>query len=113
MIHLIAICAICLILLVWFKTDAVSEYAQLFHVTRLFYIHEYLMISAGVQDDDFHYPDFLKEYHNNFFTKLIGCEVCTSVWLGLFVSLITGNIQLFPVYVIFGLLMYRVTVKLL
>ena len=76
-------------LLVWFDTDAFVEYASLLpkNLRDILKIDEYKMVS---QDGNISYPDFLLEYHNSFFTRLLSCPICLSTWLGLLTSISTG-----------------------
>lgn len=105
------ICFVALLLLVWFKTDALIEYLELTHLTSLFYADEYLKVRSGSPTLSYH--EFLLEFYNCFLTRLITCPICFSVWVGIFVGLCSGSILSFPVYSTFGLLTYLVTSKLL
>jgi hypothetical protein len=98
------ICSVALTLLVWFNTDAFIEYAELLRFTKFFYIKEYLRLRED--DPSLTYRDFLQEYHNCFFVRLITCPICTSVWAGIFIGQS-------PIPIIFGLLVYLIIVKLL
>lgn len=102
-------CLTALILLIWFKTNAFVEYAKLLHVTKFIKVDEYeLLVNDGA---DITFPDFLKEFHNNFITRLLSCPICTSVWLGLLSAVNTGF--MFPVVTLFGLGLYLIISKLL
>ena len=104
-----AIFMISLILLVWFKTDAFNEYCKLFNLNEKFYLNEYnqmLLDGAFIS-----YPDFLAEYHPSFFTKLISCPICLSVWLGIFFSIFIGLFSLGTLSFL-GLLFYKLMDKI-
>ena len=97
---------ITLILLVWFKTNAFVEYARLFHISRFLKVEDY--INSGSEDS---FPDFLVEFYNCFFTRLISCPICLSVWLGIIGSVITTTS--FPITIVLGLFFYLLSIKLL
>jgi len=105
------VCFVALLLLVWFKTDALIEYLELTRLTNLFYAGEYL--KAKAEGLTLSYHEFLLEFHNCFITRLITCPICFSVWAGFFVGLYAGSLLSFPIYSTFGLLTYLVTSKLL
>lgn len=102
-----SICLLALILTVWFKTTAFVEYMHLFRLDKWFHVQDY----TDVQSDQA-FPDFLKEYYNNFFTRLISCPICLSIWLGFIISLFT-SILAFPVITFFGLSSYLLLGKIL
>lgn len=111
MFYLACISVISVALLVWFQSNAFVEYCELLHLTKLFYLSDYLqMVKEGAT---LSYLDFLVEFHNSFFVRLITCPICVSVWAGFFVGLLTGTIWCSSVYSLFGLITYLVTVKLL
>ena len=99
---------VALALVIWFKTDAFNEYAKLLNLGDFFYLNEFHELEAGT----FSYPEFLYERNPCFFTKLISCPICSSVWLGAISSIFAG-IQFMPVITILGLLLYLVIDKLL
>lgn len=106
---IVGICFVALTLLVWFDTDAFIEYVKLFKLEKWFKVDQFLEIE---QSPDFGYREFLLEYHNNFFTRLIACPICTSVWLGFCVSIFT-SLTLSPVFALGGLLLYKWSRKLI
>ena len=101
------LCFIALALTIWFKTNAFVEYMELFKLERFFHIKEYVEMSS-----DLSYPEFLKEYFNSFITRLLSCPICTSVWLGFFVSVFAGLLA-FPIVTFFGLSLHLLISKLL
>jgi hypothetical protein len=72
-------CFFALILLVWFKTEAIVEYASLFGLKKLFKANEFRVEKMSLEQ--LTYPTFLKMKSNNFFIKLITCPICLSVWM--------------------------------
>jgi hypothetical protein len=77
------------LLVVWLKTNAFVEYMQLFRMTSLFHVEDYLKIQADGYGGT--YTDFLAEYyHEIFFVRLIICPVCLSFWLAVLTSFFIG-----------------------
>lgn len=101
------ICLQSLILLIWFRTEAFVEYFKHSWFAKLFKINEYEEVNP-----DTSYIDFLREYYNCFFVRLITCPICLSVWLGGFLALF-ANILSYPVITVFGLFFYLLISKLL
>lgn len=100
------ICFISLALLIWFKTDAMPEYAKLFGLAHIAKVNEYEKVGAES------YPLFLVEYYNCFFTRLISCPICTAFWLATLASFFS-SIWCVPILTVFGLALYLILVKLL
>ena len=77
------------LMLIWFKKDAIVEYRWLYPdwLYRRLRIEEYLEVSAD--DVRSSYPKFLLQYGSQgFFHRLINCEICLSIWITLFLSII-------------------------
>ena len=104
---LAAVCFLTLYLLVWFKTDAFVEYASLTKLSKYFKIEEYLGLKLGIS-----YLEYLLEYYNCFFVRLITCPICLSIWLGFFLIPVVG-ILAYPIVTVFGLSLYLLVSKLL
>lgn len=88
--YFLAIFTVTMLLVIWFDTEAFEEYVRLFRVPHLFCIDEYDFICNIIRKDTPEmklpsYIEFLLQYHNNFFTRMISCHTCLSVWLSLFV----------------------------
>jgi hypothetical protein len=99
------------ILIVWFNTEAFIEYIQLFRIP-LFKIKEYNIEKEKDCTIDYHL--YLKLHHNNFFTRLITCPICTSFWLSLVGSILFSiNLLNFGIIFICSLLLYFLFNKLL
>lgn len=76
------------LLVVWFHTQAFSEYAGLtIKSTAWFKIKEYKEYRefSGLKRLP-NYPQFLVESYPSFFTRLLNCEACCSFWLALIVT---------------------------
>ena len=105
-------CLAALILLIWFETEALLEYAKVFRLNKLFKINEYEKCLNENLEDDVSYPDFLASEYNNFFTRLISCPICLGFWVTLCVAFYL-NIELFPVINILSMLLYFLTKKVM
>ena len=104
------ICLIALILVIWFRTDAFLEYTRLFHLNFLSHYKDY---DAKLKEDIMlTYIQYLRQYHNCFFTRLITCPICHSVWWGLIFGIITSPF-LIPFYALCGLIIFLIIDKLL
>jgi len=99
-----AISFLTVFLIVWFHTEAFEEYGNLF-LPDSFHLPEYKEVKESVPDMS--YQDFLLEYHNSFFTRLITCPICISIWVGSFLSIFVG-ISLAPIIILSGLVLYLV-----
>ena len=104
-------CLGALILLVWFETDALLEYAKVFGLNKLFKITEYENLVNENLEEDLSYPDFLVSEYNNFFTRLLSCPICLGFWVTLFISFYL-NVGLFPVINILSILLYFLIKKI-
>ena len=72
------------ILYVWMDTDAVIEWAQLFHLKFFNYEGYHKVRNGPLSQMVITYCDFLEyEYGNKFLIKLITCPICLSVWLNI------------------------------
>ena len=98
------------ILIIWFNTDAFVEYATLFHLP-IIKVKEYL--AAKERDCTLTYHTFLLFNYNNFFTRLITCPVCTSLWLTIIIGFFTQlSFISYPILFICSLYLYELYNKL-
>lgn len=69
-----------MVLLVWQHSTAIVEYGRLLGLKKLLKDDEF---QAARKEANFrlNYPNFLLSKYPNFFTKLLQCPVCTTVWL--------------------------------
>jgi len=103
-------CAIALVLFVWLETDAFVEYVKLLRLNRLasfgfLRVDEYEDYVSKNLEEEVTYPDFLSSNYNNFFTSLISCPICISVWLSVFCSFYL-SFALFPVINITSIVLF-------
>ena len=78
-----------LLLIVWFQTNAFTEYAKILIVgNKFFKIEEFEKESrmTGVN-----YPEFLQLNYNSFLTRLMSCPYCIVFWLCVLQSIIIGK----------------------
>jgi hypothetical protein len=99
-----------LILLIWFKTDAVLEYFS-FIPGDPFKLTAYL--TAKQSDVTLEYHLYLLLNHNNFFTRLITCPICLNVWLSILFNLYFTKSFIVPELCLPSLLIYYLLVKLM
>lgn len=98
------------ILIIWFNTDAFIEYSRILRIPGV-KVKEYLI--AKDRDCTLSYHTFLLLNYNNFFTRLITCPVCTSVWLSIIIGLCTQlSFICYPVLFICSLYLYELYNKL-
>jgi hypothetical protein len=80
------------LLLVWFRTNAIVEYINLFKLDKLPKIKEYNELHSNGYEGNF--SDFLYEYYKDMFlVRLVTCPICLSFWLGLFTYLFSQNVE--------------------
>ena len=96
--------SISLVLFIWFKSDAFIEYCSLFGFKKLFYIkdfNEQKSINPALT-----YPDYLVIYRDNFFSRLLSCPTCASVWLGVLFYFCHTQFTLLICSIVLGLIVY-------
>jgi hypothetical protein len=90
---------------IWFYTDWVVHYTQLFKIAE----NSRLQYSSFIKNNpNMYFPDFLYEKSlktNNRFTKfaykLVSCPFCLIFWLSFFASIICANALITaPVYIL-------------
>ena len=96
---------ISVILLVWFRSDALAEYLEVLGLDIAFGVREYRKASSEVS---YHmrYTDFILLKYNSFFVRLITCPLCLSVWISVIISAARG-LGLFPFLVVIPLAIYN------
>lgn len=100
---------VAMILLIWFRTDAFLEYCRVFKLTIFYKDYD----EKKKEDARLTYHGYLLQYHNNFFTRLITCPVCSSVWIAGILSLVTLKAYTLPTSVVGGLILYLIIDRLL
>lgn len=102
---------VAMILLIWFRSEAYLEYCRLFNLDKISFYKDYE--EKKNQDARLTYLDYLRQYHYNFFTRLITCPVCLSVWVAGGIALLTFKAATFPTSMVGGLLLFALIDKLL
>lgn len=102
-----------MILLIWFRTEAFIEYCKVFSLPERFCFVKDYEEKKTKDDATLNYSRYLIKYHNNFFTRLITCPICTAVWIALIVAIFSGKACVLPVAMIGGLILYLTIDRLL
>ena len=83
-------------ILVWFRTDALAEYANLLKIPVLYRLKEYNKLSLEGYGGN--YSSFLHEYYKDMFiVRLVSCPVCLSFWCGVFSAIYFSSLIYFTV----------------
>jgi len=104
-------CSIALIMLIWFKTEAILEYGNLIGLGKFLKMEEFYT-KRFLEPYPLTYPMFIRSvYCNSFFIRLITCPVCLGIWLSIIAGITSGCITLIPVIAVlslsvFGLIYY-------
>ena len=105
-------CLLALILLVWFKSEAFTEYSKLFRVQNFFFVPLYEKEKG--KDPSIGYLDYLTIHHDSFFVRLITCPLCIGFWLSLAITYgMSGDLLHTPITYVGGLAVYGLTSKIL
>lgn len=102
---ILIISAIVSILIIWFDTDAFSEYAKLYGIKKICLVDLYeneRAASGGLLD----YPSFLRIKYDNFFTRLISCQLCLSFWISAVLALSIDKFSFFLFYYVCSVSLY-------
>ena len=104
-----------LILLIWFKSDAIIEWSWVLGLSKLICLDEFnkKKLESVIQGNPYSYPQFIKDKNDyNFLSKLIGCPICLSVWLSIIMCCLVSILTLsffflyIPFVCIISLLLY-------
>ena len=94
-----------LVLLVWFDSSAFEEYASLFKLD--FWFDLSTLESKRNSDPELGYPDFLVMYHNNYFTRLLSCPLCITIWFHIFSYFHHRSFEVSVISAFFSILFYN------
>ena len=99
-----------LILIIIFETDALIEYARLLRLHKFFKLKSY----GEMYDNNLEltYFNYLRQYHDSFFIRLVTCPICLSCWLCLIGCLICGNISDLPLIYLSSISLYYLFLKI-
>jgi len=98
-------------LLIWFRSDAYLEYCRLFKLNFISFYKDY--DEKKKNDVSLTYHDYLRQYHDCFFTKLITCPICAAVWLATLNAIFFAKLSVLPVTCIGGLILFGIIHRLL
>ena len=110
MIFIIQILWINFILFIWFETDGFIQYSKLFRLGKLFKINEFLEYKED-KNPKMNYLSYIRQKHNNFFTKLITCVPCYNFWIVLLVVILFNSIYLYPLIYLTSCSLYKILKK--
>lgn len=95
--------------IVWFESAAFIEYAEFFGIDGYLGVKDFK--KAAETNIALTYHEYLLLYRNNFFTRLISCSLCSTIWLCIFTCLKIGFVY-FPFLVILSYSIYGGVIKL-
>lgn len=109
---------IALILLVWFKSDAIIEWSSLLGMSKFFMVDEFYKMKMEEVNIGINYPTFLKIKYHNFIVNMLACPLCMSVWLSLFFCsglfiFVPIILVLMPTVCILSLISYGIVISIL
>src|SRR5690349_5491290 len=87
-------CLFALLLLIWFKTEAVPEYANLFGLKKFFKTRDFQLEKMGTDGNILSYPQFLRKDTNSSFIRMITFPICLSVWFTILFELVLTSVML-------------------
>jgi len=99
-----------LLLIVWFRTDVFVEYSKIFKISKWLNVDDFE--EKKKNDFELTYHSYLRQYHNNFWIRLVTCPICISCWL-LLPSLITDGIGNYSFCVVTTTFLYYLYVKIM
>lgn len=112
MIVLFLSCLVVFIMIIWFKTDGIVEWADLLKIGFLLQTDKYRAAKIDAAPILLTYPNYLKTKHNNFISRMVGCPICLSVWLVILGSIISLTPFLFPITWTVSIILYGIINKL-
>jgi hypothetical protein len=106
---------VALVLIIWFHTEAFLEYAGLIGGSRFFHIDDFRKEQAKIEYPAPHmdFIQYLLNYRDSFFVRLITCPICLSFWLTVIVCFASGLWVLLPASNLLALVVYKLMVKIM
>jgi hypothetical protein len=98
------------ILFLWFETDGFIEYLKLFRLNKIFKIDDFLEYKEE-KNPRINYHSYIRQKHNNFFTKLITCIPCFNFWIVLLITFIFNSICFYPIVYVLSYSLYKLLKK--
>ena len=106
-------CAIVLVMLIWFNSDAIVEYGSLFGLGSILDADTFYCRRIVVAPASYTYPIFLKMEHNCFATRLLSCRLCFCIFISILTTPIFSSILLMPAVCVIALILYGIITKLM
>ena len=103
-------CIISIILLFQFRTEWWLEYCKLLTLNEFSFYRDYEL--KKLNDVTLEYLEYLKQYHNCFFVKLITCPICLTTWLSIIAGIITCSFCEIPIFIVISLIIFGIINKL-
>lgn len=100
-------CFCSLLLLIWFNSTAAEEYISLFKLGSFFNLPAFER--KRIDDPELTYPDFLVIYHNNYFTRLLSCPLCITVWFHILSYFYHSSLKVSVISAVLTLMVYNFT----
>ena len=91
-----------LVLLIWFRTNAVTEYLGVLCLGGVF-LKDFKEKSSREGLD---FKTYLLLYKNCFFVRLLCCPICFGVWINIFLCLGFDNFEKYFAYTVLSLILY-------
>ena len=82
-IILYSACVVSTMMVIWFCTDAIYEYAKYLGFKTFFYVEDFEKQRAITCD--LSYPDYLSIYRPSFLSNLLACPFCLGFWFSFFI----------------------------
>ncbi len=92
---------ITLILLVWFKSDAMVEWGTVLGLRNLLKIDDFYSMRMDERYLGINYPSFLKIKYQNFMVNMLACPMCLTIWLSVFILLTLSLLASQPILLLF------------
>jgi hypothetical protein len=117
---LVIVTFIVLIMLVWFKSEAIIDWGNLFGLYDFLKIGAFYDMKRELAPADISYPLFLRHRYNNFITRMLACPICSCIWLSFYFTFMWALLTLNPSYLLFvpgisilSMITYGLTTKLM
>lgn len=98
-------------LLCQFRTEFWIEYCKLCNLNNISFYEDYELKKSN--DVTLEYLDYLRQYHNCFFIRLITCPICLTIWLGIMAGIFTLSLIEIPIFIIGSLIIFGIVNKLI
>lgn len=118
MTYFVFACFVTLVMLIWFKSDAIIEYARILQLKWLCRDFEHTRIS--VAPEPLNFPQYLRKKYDCWLTRMMVCPLClcicftTTIISGITILLLNPSFLItIPVICVISLILYGVITKLI